>query len=149
MTTRPMLGMVRGDTGAPSGMCAFPAAVFNAFFAVILLVVLERFSEDADILADLVHLPEQPAKVDPGTALECVQRAVWGMLHAYYASIVSRPPRGLGQMMAVFVKVFGKIGLTISKRKTETMCMPIPRAPATQIVFNATGQQYRQTTPFT
>ena len=25
------------------------------------------------------------------------------------------------------------------------MCMPIPRAPATQIVFNATGQQYGQT----
>ena len=27
--------------------------------------------------------------------------------------------------------------------------MPIPRAPATKIVFNATGQQYRQTTNFT
>ena len=26
--------------------------------------------------------------------------------------------------------------------------MPIPRAPATKIVFNATGQQYRQTTSF-
>ncbi|CAM9451335.1 unnamed protein product, partial [Ascophyllum nodosum] len=26
---------------------------------------------------------------------------------------------------------------------------PIPRAPATKIVFNATGQQYRQTTSFT
>ena len=29
------------------------------------------------------------------------------------------------------------------------MCMPIPRPPATKIVFNATGQQYRQTTSFT
>ena len=27
--------------------------------------------------------------------------------------------------------------------------MPIPRAPATKIVFNATGQQYRQATSFT
>ena len=27
--------------------------------------------------------------------------------------------------------------------------MPIPRASATKIVFNATGQQYRQTTSFT
>ena len=27
--------------------------------------------------------------------------------------------------------------------------MPIPRAPATEIVFNATGQEYRQTTSFT
>ena len=39
--------------------------------------------------------------------------------------------------MAVFVEVF------------ERPCMPIPRAPATQIVFNATGQQYPQTTSFT
>ncbi|CAN0053269.1 unnamed protein product, partial [Ascophyllum nodosum] len=45
-----------------------------------------------------------------------------------------------------FVEVFGAFGLTISESKTETMCMPIPRAP---IVFNATGQQYRQTTSFT
>ena len=52
-------------------------------------------------------------------------------------------------MMAVFVEVFGAFGLTISESKTETMCMPIPRAPATKIVFNATGQQYRQTTSFT
>ena len=29
------------------------------------------------------------------------------------------------------------------------MYMPILRAPATKIVFNATGQQYRQTTSFT
>ena len=29
------------------------------------------------------------------------------------------------------------------------MCMLIQRAPATQIVVNATGQQYRQTTSFT
>ena len=51
--------------------------------------------------------------------------------------------------MAVSVEVFGTFGLTISASKTVTMCMPIPRAPATQIVFNATGQQYRQTSSFT
>ena len=51
-------------------------------------------------------------------------------------------------MIAVFVEVFGTSGLTISESKTETMCMPIPRASATKIVFNATGQQYRQTTSF-
>ena len=71
------------------------------------------------------------------------------MLYADDACIVSRSPRGLGRMMAVFVEVFGAFGLTISENKTETMCMPIPRAPATKIVFNATGQQYRQTTSFT
>ena len=52
-------------------------------------------------------------------------------------------------MMEVFGEVFGAFGLTISESKTETLYMPIPRAPATQIVFNATGKQYRQTTFFT
>ena len=51
--------------------------------------------------------------------------------------------------MTVFVEVFGTFGLTISEIKTETMCMPIPRAPATKTVFNATGKHYRQTTSFT
>ena len=51
--------------------------------------------------------------------------------------------------VAVFVEVFGTFGLTISESKTETMCMPIPRASATKIVFNATGKQYRQKTSFT
>ena len=52
-------------------------------------------------------------------------------------------------MMAVFIEIFGTFGLTISESKTETMCMLIPRASATKIVFNATGQQYHQTTSFT
>ena len=53
-------------------------------------------------------------------------------------------------MMAVFVEVFAHtVGLTISESKTETMCVPIPRASATKIVFNATRQQYRLTTSFT
>ena len=78
-----------------------------------------------------------------------MRRAISGMLYVDDACIVSRSPRGLGRMMAVFVEVFGTFGLAISESKTETMCMPIPRAPTTKIVFNATGQQYRQTTSFT
>ena len=50
--------------------------------------------------------------------------------------------------MVVFVEGFGAFVLIISESKTETMCMPIPRAPATQIVLNTTRQQYHQTTPF-
>ena len=72
-------------------------------FAAVLLVTLGRFSEDADIVADLVHLQKQSSKVGSKTALECVQRAIWGMLLADDAYIVSRSPRGLGRVMAVFV----------------------------------------------
>ena len=58
--------------------------------------VLERFSKGAGILADLIHLQEQPSKVGPETALECVRRAIWGMLYADDACIVSRSTRGWG-----------------------------------------------------
>ena len=144
-----MLGVVRGGTGLRQG-CVLSPLLFNVFFAATLFfVLLGRFSKDAGILADLIHLQEQPSKVGPETALECVRGAIWGMFYADDACIVSRSPRGLGRMMAVFVKVFGMFGLTISESKTETMCIPIPRAPATKIVFNATRQQYRQTTSFT
>ena len=129
--------------------CVLSPLLFNVFFAAILFDALEKFSKDAVILADLIHLQEQPSKVGPETALECVRRAIWGMLYADDACMVSRSPRGLGRMVAVFVEAFGTFGLTISQSKTETMCMPIPRALATKIVFNATGQQYRQTTSFT
>ena len=70
------------------------------------------------------------------------------MLYADNACIVSRSPRELGRMMVVLVEAFGTFGLTISESKTETMCIPIPRALSTNVVFNATGQQYRQTTSF-
>ena len=71
------------------------------------------------------------------------------MLYADDTCVVSRSPRGLARMVAFFAEVFGTFGLTISESMTETMCMPIQRAPATEIVLNATGQQYRQITSFT
>ena len=42
----------RGHRGSARGGVLTPL-LFNAFFAVILLVALEKFSEDADILAAL------------------------------------------------------------------------------------------------
>ena len=38
--------------------CVLAPLLFNIFFAAMLFVALQRFSEDADILADLVHLKE-------------------------------------------------------------------------------------------
>ena len=121
--------------------CVLSPLLFNIFFATILLVALERFSKDAGTLADLIHLQEQPSKNGPEMTLERLRCVTLGLLYADDACIMSRSSRGLGRMMAFF-EVFGTFGLTISKSKTETMCMPIPRAPATKIVFNATGQQY-------
>ena len=61
--------------------CELSPLLFNAFFAAILLGALEIVSEDANILADLVHLQKQPSKVGPKTALEFPRRAIWGMLY--------------------------------------------------------------------
>ena len=36
--------------------CVLSPLLFNVFFAATLRVVLERFSKDAGILADLIHL---------------------------------------------------------------------------------------------
>ena len=118
-----MLRMVRDGTKTPSGMRTFPL-LFDVFFGAIFLVALERFSKDAGILADFIHLQEQSSKVSTESALECVRRAIWGFLYANDACIVSRSPHGLGRMMAIFVELFGTFGLTISERKTKTMCMP-------------------------
>ena len=68
--------------------CVLSPLLFIIFFATALQGALQRFSEDPDILADLVHLQEQPAKVGPEMEMECVRRTVWGMLYADDAGIV-------------------------------------------------------------
>ena len=54
--------------------------LLNVFSVAVLLIAQERFSEHVDILADLAHLQEQPTKVGPETALECVRCAISGMM---------------------------------------------------------------------
>ena len=105
-----------------------------------LLVALQRSTEDADILANLVHHRARLAQ-------ECVRRAVLGMQYADDSCSVPRSSRGLELMMMILVDVFGAFGLTVSG-KTETMCVPAPHMPAVLVVFNTCEHQYRQTTLF-
>ena len=62
--------------------------LFNIFFAAVLTVVFQIFSEDTVILAELVHLKEPPTSMGPEPATDYVRRAVWGMLYADDARIV-------------------------------------------------------------
>ena len=71
----------------------------------MLNVVLQRFSEDAVILAELVPLKGPPTSMEPEPAMDYVRRAVRGMLYAENACIVSRSPQGLAKMMEVIVEV--------------------------------------------
>ena len=63
--------------------------LFNIFFTAVLTVVLQSFSEEPAILAELVHLKEPPTSMGPELAMDYVRRAVWGMLYADGACIFS------------------------------------------------------------
>ena len=46
--------------------------------------------------------------------------------------------------MDVVVEVCRAFALTLSERKTETMCMPSPRTPRALVRVEAAGQIYKQ-----
>ena len=81
--------------------------------------------------------------------MDYVRRAVWGMLYADDAFIVSQSPLGLAKMMEVVVEVYQAFALTVSAKKTETMCMPPRRTPQTMLQVKAAGQTYKQMQSFT
>lgn len=51
--------------------------LFNVFFAAVVHAVMVLFSEDVDILTDLVHLEEDRVRGTDEPPLEHVRRAVW------------------------------------------------------------------------
>ena len=101
--------------------CVLSPLLFNVFIAAVIPSVLKKLSKDAEILAELVHLQEQPRETRPESSIDCVHRAVWGMLYADDACIVSRSPRAVAKITEVIVHVCDEIGLTVSE-KTETIC---------------------------
>ena len=56
-------------------------------------------------IAELVHLKEPSTSMGPEPGMDYVRRAVWGMLYADDACIVSRSPQGLAKMMEVTVEI--------------------------------------------
>ena len=80
--------------------------LFSIFFAVVLTAVLQTFSEDTAILAELVHLKQPPTSMRPEPVMDYVCRVMWGMIYADDACIGSRSPQGLATMIEAIVKVF-------------------------------------------
>ena len=124
--------------------CVLSPLLFNLFFAAVRNVVPQRFSEEPAILAELVHLKKPSTSMGPEPAMDYVRRAVWGMLYADDACIVSRSPQGLAKMMDVIVDVCRAFALTVSVKKTETVCMSPPRTPRTMVRIEASGQIFKQ-----
>ena len=129
--------------------CVLSPLLFNIFFAAVLNVVLQRFSKEPGILAELVQLKEPSTLMGPESAMNYVRRVVWGMLYADDACIVSRKPQGFTKMMEVIVEVYRAFALIVSAKKTQTMCMPPPRTPRTMVRIEAAGQIYKQVQSFT
>ena len=55
-----------------------------------------------------------------------VRGAVWGMLYADDAGVVSTSPRGLTRMMGVIVVTCQEFGLTVSEKKTRGHAPVVP-----------------------
>ena len=107
--------------------------LFNIFFGAVLTLALQRFSEDAIILAKLVHRKGQPTSMGPVPAMDYVRRAMWVILYADEACIVSRSPQGPDIMMEVIGEVCRALALTVSAKKTETMRVSPPHTPRTMM----------------
>ena len=124
--------------------CVLSPLLFNIFFAAVIIVVLQRFAEDPLIVSDLVYLDDAPKGEDgrprkEGT-LEMVRRAVWGMLYADDAGVVSTSPRGLTRMMGVIVVTCQEFGLTVSEKKPRPCtCGPIPTQRRTRCELRRQG----------
>ena len=129
--------------------CVLSPLLFNIFFAVVLNIVFQTSSEDPAILAELVHLKEPSTSMGPEPDMDYVRRAVWDMLYVDGACIVSRSPPGLAEMMEGIVEICRAFALTVSAKKTETMCIPPPRTPRTMVQVEAAGQIYKQVQSFT
>ena len=129
--------------------CVLSSLLFNIFFVAVIIVVLQRFAEDPLIVSDLVYLDGAPKGEDGRSreeeTLEMVRRAVWGMLYADNAGVVSTSPRGHTRMMDVTVVACQEFGLTVSEKTTEAMHLwSHPSTASNALRIEAAGQRYKQ-----
>ena len=114
-------------------------------------MVLQRFAEDPLIISDLMYLDDAPKGEDgrsrkEGT-LEMVRRAVWGMLYADDAGVVSTSPRGLTRMRGIIVVACQEFGLTVSEKKTKAMHLwSHPHTASNALRIETAGQRYNKQT---
>ena len=81
--------------------------------------------------------------------LGMVRRAVWGMLYADDAGVVSTSPRGLTRMMDVIVVACQEFRLTVSEKKTVAMHLWSHPSTASNALRDETAVQlYKETTEF-
>ena len=134
--------------------CNLAPLLFNLFFAAMLMVSVDEFAKDTEVMADMVKIGNPVATGKKGgkageAAISVMDpAALWGMLYADDAGIVSRSPESLEKMMSIIVRVAGWFGLMVSEPKTETMCMLPKGMEECPFTVSAAGQTYKQTDSF-
>ena len=117
-----------------------PPLLFNIFFAAVITVVLQMFAEDPLIVSDLVYLDDAPTGEDgrpkeEGTS-EMVRRAVWGMMYADDAGVVSTSPRGLTRMTDAIVVACQEFGLPVVEEKDRGHAPAVPSQHSVECAAN-------------
>ena len=134
--------------------CNLAPLLFNLFFAAMLMVCVNEFAGDSRVTEDMVMIGKAVAarkkrgKEGKSDMVALNAKALWGMLYADDAGIVSRSPESLEKMMSVIVRVAGEFGLMVSKPKTEIMCMLSKGMKECPFTVSAGGQAYKQTDRF-
>ena len=129
--------------------CNLAPLLFNLFFAAMLMVALDEFSKDEEVMADMVKVKRMvtEGKGKNAKLVEAV-KPIWGMLYADDAGIVSQSPGSLEKMMSIIVRAAGRFGLLVSEPKTEIMCMLAKGMKACSFTVNAAGMVFNQTDKF-
>ncbi|CAB1120849.1 unnamed protein product [Ectocarpus sp. CCAP 1310/34] len=121
----------------------------------MLMVAVAEFDKDPKVTADMVNIGTQVEytgkegrSAGKTTTVVTDAEALWAMLYADDAAIVSRSPESLEKMMSVIVRVAGLFGLMVSEPKTEIMCMLPNGIEERPFTVSAAGQSYKQTDRF-
>eukprot|EP00752_Nemacystus_decipiens_P015555 g13878.t1 len=134
--------------------CNLAPLLFNLFFAAMLLVCVAEFAEDTRVMEDMVMIGRAVAarkKRGKGGKTGTVvvdAEALWAMLYADDAGVVSRSTESLGKMMSVIVRVAGLFGLMVSEPKTKIMCLLPKGMEECPFAVSAGSQTYQQTDRF-
>ncbi len=138
--------------------CVISPLLFNIFFAAVLMIAELRLLADDSIKADLVNIkyrmdvdPLHPAASQKRNAkTKTLRRMLWSMLYADDAGIASLTRTSLAKMMTIIVTTCESFGLTVSEKKTETLCMRVrdKAAPKPVMAIEAAGQEYVQVDQF-
>ena len=113
--------------------------LFNTPFAVVINVAYTRSKPDKYIIEALVHLNK---KMGAGgrkkaTAGEpALATSLWGMLYTDDAAVVSQSPEKLRLRTEVIVVMGVAFDFTVSKAKTEIMCLRTKVMPEFTAIFS-------------